>query len=145
MANFYGTARSNYVRFDLDKLNALLELFPLTAHTSERHPGMHALVSNDEYGTPTIYLDEDDEEMNAAATILGCEHLWEEDVGLLDVIHQAFAEDPGGLFVWTEVGSEKARYLVGISVAIDTTGEIINQISLGDIYQTEDVNTKAEY
>lgn len=144
MADYYGTARSNYVRFDYDKLNALVTLFNIEIPEGP-DDDFYCIISQDEGGTPSHFFDGEDEEAVAAVKTLDLDPDTYSYVEFLDVVHLAFAEDPGGLFVWIEVGNEKARYLHGSATAIDATGEIVNQIDLTDIYETEDVNSHAEY
>lgn len=147
MANYYGFARSNYVRFDPEKLKALAILFGVETWT--RKDGLSAIGSIGDEGTPGRYIESEDEldedEIKALETLGLWPFQFGETLDLLDVVHLAFADDPGGLFVWQEVGYEKLRYLVGTATAIDATGEVVHQISIGDIHAVEDVNTRAEY
>jgi len=139
MANYDATARSNYVRFDPVKLDALQMLFPIQTPSKG---DLNCILSVDPYGTPTIMPEAEDADFLG---ILGHSYTEDEDLSLLDVVHLAFADDPGGLFVWIEVGNEKLRYLTGAAIAIDATGEVISEINLDDIHAVEDVNTRAEY
>jgi hypothetical protein len=145
MANYCGFARSNYVRFDPIKLEALQVLFDIEIFTDQK-TGFIAIGSNSEDGTPNCELD-DDPDLIAAYTKLVGDPPTEPDlyVHFLNVVHHAFAEDPGGLFVWQEVGFEKLRYLTGFAFAIDATGEIVKMTGIDDIYETPDVNTGARY
>lgn len=146
MANYEGHARSNYVKLDPKKMDALGYLFPISFHTREED-GRTCIMSDDEFGTPGCELFDDADLWHALETLTG-DDKWSggDRVEFLDVVHHAFADDPeDGLFVWMEVGFEKLRYLTGFATAIDETGEVVNQVSLSDIYDMEGVLTRAEY
>ena len=163
MADYHGTARSNYVRWNMEKLNALKCIFEITT-VKNGDTGFHAIHSDSDWGTPSPMLwdyDPEDPEdtLTSALTTLGVMRPTEEiradkllgiepdypneDLQFLDVVHLAFAEDPGGLFVWMESGSEKQRYVDGFAMAIDATGKVVHRIDLGDIYKVPGVNTEA--
>lgn len=138
MANFYGSARSNYVKVDASKLEALEALFPIETVTKD---GRTAILSQDEAGTPSIFIEDGDQE--DWLDLLGVENADNiDDLGLLDVIHLVL--QPGEIIVWLEVGAEKLRYLTGLAIAINDQGEVVKRISIGDVYEGTDW-TRAEY
>lgn len=159
MANYFGMARSNYIFWDPAKLEALKQIFSIKSVESNIFDGTQAVISADQYGTPTAYLDPDDDSLMQAADLLGIISLEEitknkllgldtdieEHLDFLDYVHLAFAEDIGGLFVWTYSGHEANRYVDGGAIALDATGEVVHQITLSDIYALPDVKTKAWY
>lgn len=143
MANFHGVARSNYVYWHKDKLNALSTLFDITVVHDDLDRA--AILSNDENGTPSVFAEDLDfvQEQALAALFLDPDD-FEDQIEFLDVVHLAFAKNPRHTFVWMEIGNEKMRYLHGMAIAIDETGEILDFINLRDIYTTPDM-TRAEY
>lgn len=143
MANFYGTGRSNYIRWDDDKLEALRQIFGFTISGK----GRYFAILADEEQTHVCLDPEEDEFLDPIATLGLLPLDFETDIELFDVVHLAFDQDAteDSLFVWMEIGSEKSRYLHGYAMAIDLTGEIVNQINIQDIYETEGVTSRAEY
>lgn len=147
MANYEGWARSNYVRFDPEKLKALAYIFPI--ETCENKDGLTCILSQDEFGTPDVQVDLDDEEIVAALDTLGVDksqfNTDHDNITLIDLVHHAFAADMGGVFVWVWVGHEKLRYLDGGAVALDQTGEELHRISIWDMNQFEGVANPPTY
>ena len=124
MANYYGSARSNYVKFkDLDGLEQALSLFEISINN--REDGLTTLCSEDsDGGWPSIVYYDDGEF---------------EDVELeLDpLVHIVPFLAEGEVIVLMEAGAEKLRYLVGAAVAYTWDGRECS-VSIDDIY------TKAE-
>ena len=139
MANWYGTSLSNYVRVDPDKLKIMLELFNLRSW--EYSEGLYAFASNTEFGdSPGLYeIDEDQEALIFELGIENADNI--DELNFLDVVHTMLL--PGEVFVWMEIGSEKIRYLTGMAIAIDHTGQVLKRINLDDIH--EPGWTKAQY
>lgn len=131
MADWYGTSRSNYVKFNPEKLDLLTQLFPILIAEKE---GLSAIISQDQFGsTPSLYLDDDDDTFDALLLQLGVVYHDEDYIGLLEIVHLAL--EPGEILVWIEAGAEKARYITGMATAISHTGEVLKRISLNDIYE----------
>ena len=143
--DYYGTARSNYIRWDEEKLKALQTLFSITIERNRENPELAAILSNDLSGTPSTWVDEEDQEQSVAFKTLGYEAEDQSDVELIEIVHLAFAADPGGLFIWMTAGAEGQRYLHGSATAIDAKGEVVNSINLYDIYKTPGVTSLSEY
>lgn len=169
MANYYGRARSNYVLFDPVKLAALEQLFTIRIAKHEQSE-KRAIISMEDGGTPTINFwkadpaDPEDPYTKAAVTLglmdtleeqqkdqlLGKEpkdHV-DEDLDLLNVVHLAFAKDPGDTFIWMEIGSQGTQFLTGQAIALDSMGEILHQVNLSDIYDINKVgaiHSRAEF
>jgi hypothetical protein len=122
MANYYATARSNYVRVrDVDAFRAWAESRGLEVMEGKPTEGaasfMLAPSSWDGAGWPSAVYDDDagdwiDIDIYAEAA----EHLVDDDV-----------------FVFMEAGAEKLRYVVGVAVAVNARGESAS-VSLNDIY-----------
>jgi hypothetical protein len=120
MANYYGTSRSNYFRVkDIDAFREWcsdLELHMI----EEPNDRVGFYVENESGSLPCYrcYEDEDgewvDEDVDFEAEL--AEHLM-----------------PGHVAIVMEVGAEKARYLVGYAVAINSKGET-RRVGIDDIY-----------
>jgi hypothetical protein len=123
MANWYGTARSNYFRVkDEAAFQAWAKLRGLEVLTKSAGDGeepLYALVSNSDDGAwPTVEFAEDSFEpieINFSAEIAS--HLVDGEIAIL-----------------MEAGSEKTRYISGSASAVNSTGEEVF-ISLDDIYE----------
>ena len=142
MANYNGSARSNYVRFDPGKLDLLQQIFPISSYTNSA--GLTALHSDTDDGTPTVFI-EDDFPFDAAQQLGITLDADTDFIDFLDVVHLAFAPDPGGHFVWVEVGTQKLRYLYGRAVVLDAKGTLVREIDLHDIHDTPGVSTTATF
>lgn len=141
MANYYGTARSNYVRLKPSLIPTLEEMFMISIVPN--FTGQHAILSDDLNGTPEFFVEDEVDE--SLLWDLGVENADNVDsMTLLDVIHLCLEPEPHNVFVWHEVGNEKARYLNGFSMAIDHTGKVLKQIDLNDIYKDQ-LWSRAEY
>ena len=115
MANFNGTARSNYFKVkDVEAFKAWVETIPdLVCWERE---GLYAIRSED-FDTgcwPSTRYDDEDEDLNLTGEL--AEHLAEGEVAVL-----------------MEAGAEKLRYISGWAVAVNHKGEEVS-ISLYNIY-----------
>lgn len=129
MANYYASARTNYVKVSkseqLEKLKETLSPFPIGVHSKEIEDGQHLVCftcdDSDNGGWPSFAYDEDDNELNFSWEELVMPHIDENEV-----------------LVVMEVGAEKLRYLVGAADAYirRPTGEIQwTSVSINDIYE----------
>ncbi len=121
MANFYGTARSNYFEVkDTDAFEAAMAKLPdITVVTQGELVGI--IVDDGDSGCFPSYaynadgdVDFEDEEVDIVAIV--AEHLVD-----------------GAVAIFMEVGAEKLRYTSGWAQAINSKGEC-KTISLNDIY-----------
>jgi len=122
MANYYGSARSNYFRVkdreafmeDMDKL------YGVSISELERDDtGRFVLLGNhDDGGDWCVSEDTDDEDY--------------EDVYLPERVAPHLAEHEVAIFI--DAGSEKLCYIHGCAVAINSKGESV-RIMLSDIYE----------
>ena len=152
MANYYGSARTNYFKVkDMAAFDNALENVPDIEVVRENTPpynaegivpegfdygGVGVLVSDgDSGGFPSqFYDDENDVDVEIDLGTLIAEHLQDGEVAIL-----------------MECGAEKLRYVVGWAEAINSKGER-KFIQLGDIYDIAKTLTdrpgditKAEY
>jgi hypothetical protein len=119
MAQYNAVARSNYFTVkDIDALTETLSPFEITIHPNP--DGTLCLLSANSNGAgwPTTAWDDETED------------LVDVDIAALIAPHLA----DGSVAVFMEVGSEKLRYLNGVSVAINNKGERV-EITLEDIYE----------
>ena len=134
MANYYGTARSNYFPFLPDRLHLLQKIFgpehiQVVHHLSEP---LIAIISLEERGTPSVSIDT--EEREDALYELGVDNADNvDDLDIRDILFTLLP--PGATLVWVETGSEKARYVVGFAARYDHTGAVLQHIDLNDIYK----------
>jgi hypothetical protein len=123
MANWYGSARSNYVRVkDDEAFSAWVATLPGVELVKKE--GKFALLvgrDSDTGGWPSFRFgaNNEDEEIDLAAEI--ATHL-----------------GPGEIFVYCECGAEKLRYLTGWATAVKNTGESLH-VSIDDIYSLVEV------
>lgn len=140
MADWYGTSRSNYVKFKNPRYNlpSLEQAFQIDIVGKD---GLFAILSRDFHGG-TPYCDpECDPDV---LPFFEENHIPARYVTLLDVIHLFLEPEPDNVFVWITAGAEKLRYITGHAIAISPEGQILNRVSLDDIY--DDTNwTRAEY
>lgn len=119
MANWYGTARSNYVRFnDLDALKNSLAPFG-SISISEGKPNRYCLLvtdPSDDGGWPSCAYDENDNEVIFDPIKHICPFLHKDDI-----------------LIMMQAGAEKLRYITGYATAYDHEGKHIS-IVLDDIY-----------
>lgn len=122
MANWHGTARTNYVRFkDEEAYEAAKKL--VESCGNKWHKGQQDLVA-------MISGDEDD---NGGFSLSYCDEDTDEDVVIAweDVAKHL---DDGQVLVCMEVGAEKLRYVSGHTSAWTNKGESVN-LGLGNIYK----------
>ena len=120
MGNWYGTARSNYVRVkDAGAFRVWAATLP-GVDVVQKGETFALLVSLNSHtgGWPT----EREGEIEPG-------HAREIDVGQEIVSHLV----PGEVFIFCECGAEKLRYLTGWATAVDDTGRMLH-ISIEDIY-----------
>lgn len=145
MANFYGSARTNYVQIDWEKAQAFAEEWDIKAVKSHSMSNEGELPwvcflpgdDSDDGCFPSWVAVEDEEHPDGAYQK---EFSWHGIYSLLPANQ--------GLVVQT-VGAEKLRYLVGYSEVYSNQG-LVDHINLGDIYRlaTQDHGlevTVAEY
>jgi hypothetical protein len=117
MANWYGTARSNYFRVkDSDAFLKWADSRGLGVFTNEEIGDMFAIhggASDD--GSWPSYDMEADTEIDLVAEL--AQHLRK-----------------GQIAVLMEVGAEKLRYLTGVAIAVNHKGRVV-EVTLGDIYR----------
>lgn len=137
MANFYGTARSNYFQVkDLEEFKRQCCLFDLAVDERfEDGAGVSVIIYPDKAES-------------------GCwpSGFWDEDLGdmvefdVADFVQEHIADNQCAILF--EIGNENLRYLHGIAIAV--TKDKIETVSLHDIYNiaakmvTSEV-TRAEY
>lgn len=145
MANFYGSARTNYVQIDWEKAEAFAKSWDIKAaksHSMSKEGELPWVCflpgdQSDDGCFPTMFTVEDDEHPDGQYER---EFSW----------HEIYSQLPAnqGLVVQT-VGAEKLRYLAGYSEVYSNQG-LVDHINLGDIYRlaTQDHGlevTTAEY
>ena len=119
MANWYGSARSNYVRVkDRERFMDWAQSLP-EVEVVEQEGAFALLATGEDGGWPSFRSrndqeDQDDEAIDLAAEISN---------------HLA----PGEVCILQQVGAEKLRYLSGLALAVNAAGETL-QISIDDIY-----------
>lgn len=119
MANYYGSARSNYFKVkDEAAFLAALEDVPDIEIHGVNEKGFCILVNGGDYGGwPTMgWDDEEEDDFEIDLPVLVSEHLLDDEVA-----------------IFMESGAEKLRYIVGYAEAINNKGER-KTISLMDIY-----------
>lgn len=119
MANWYGTARTNYVTVMDGKLDELKQsVEPFSIDVVESNDGSVCFLSSTFDGSwPTTIIDDD-----------GSEH----EFDMQDNILQYLTDD--SVLILMEVGAEKQRYLTGVAIAYKKGHRKI-KISLDDIYK----------
>lgn len=111
MANYYGTSRTNYFAIKLEMLEEFkADMKRLDIEIVGKPPERLALISNDESGWPSY--DPEAEENDGD--------------GSTDFCHQVSKYlTPGSIAIMVEVGNEKARYVSGHAVAVDSEGACV--------------------
>jgi len=128
MANFYGTARTNYFKVkDAQKFQEAMAEIPNIEVVTKPEDCFGIMASGDSdsgcfpgYG----WSEENGEEYEIDLPQLVSKHLREDEVA---VFMEAVA-------VFMEAGAEKLRYISGWSLAVNSKGEEI-VVSLSDIYK----------
>jgi hypothetical protein len=119
MANWNGSARSNYVRVkDRETFLDWAQSLP-DVEVVEQEGTFALLATGEDGGWPSFRSrddreDQDDEAIDLAAEIAN---------------HLA----PGEVCIFQQVGAEKLRYLSGSALAVSSAGETL-QVSIDDIY-----------
>ena len=133
MANWYGTARSNYFHVK-DETQFLAWVDALNLDSFRDKEGRYAIAADNDQGWPSSYYDDD----------LGEEFPLDLPIELS--LHLA----DGEVAVLMEVGNEKLRYLTGYAVAVNHKGDLVS-VGLDEIYKKAcqafhvDAITRAEY
>jgi hypothetical protein len=132
MANFYGSARSNYFKVK-DEATFLL--------WAKSVPGLGVWSQKNEAGEQEhgVYSDDGDSGCWPSCRELDDNHpdYEESDCGRVDIdLTQELSEHllEGQVAVLMEAGAEKLRYVTGSAVAVDHTGKTVT-IFLSDIYK----------
>ena len=133
MANWYGTARSNYFRVK-DNAAFLIWTDALNLDSFQDKEGRYAIAASSDQGWPSSYYDAE----------LG------EDFDLDLPMELATHLADGEVAILMEVGNEKLRFLTGYAVAVNSKGDLVS-VGLDEIYQkaatafnNHDI-TRAEY
>jgi hypothetical protein len=121
MANYYGSARTNYFRVkDIEAFKAEVEAYPLVVVSRDDNPDFIAL-----------FISDDDDE----GSFPWCDYYTEDAEG--DEINwtEIFGRhlQVNSVVIIQEVGNEKLRYFGGIAVAINSKGEEIT-ININSIF-----------
>ena len=118
MANWYGSARSNFVRVaDLAALKNALAPFDIQVQAHPERPEyVYFSGSLDSGGWPASGLDAGGNEIDFAPVNHICPHL-----------------KKGEVLIMVEVGAEKLGYLTGYAVALTTDGRTV-ALDIRDIY-----------
>jgi hypothetical protein len=133
MANWYGTWRTNYVRFRPDRFDILQELFCDDVDYVTNPDGTTAILADD---SPTCYEYEQQHEFLNPYTD-------DEYLNLCDCIHEFL--EPGEVLITMCAGAEKQRYITGVATAYTSEG-LLHQLSLNDIYdKVPEGTSQAEY
>lgn len=117
MANWTGTARSNYFQVkDPEAFKAAMEPYEVRVLERKADDGtqLYGLVSETEFGGWQSY-----------------DYETEEDIVLWKIVSEHLVD--GDVAVFVEAGAEKARYVTGYAVAFDATGRDV-RVDLDDIY-----------
>lgn len=119
MANFYGTARSNYFQVkDADAFEAWAAGLDVTVMTNvDGKFGIFA-ANTDDGCFPSVYAPEDVDE--------------DYPLGIAEELAKHLAD--GEVCVLMEAGAEKHRYITAWAVAFDNTGKQVS-VHLSDIYE----------
>jgi hypothetical protein len=117
MANWYGTARSNYFRVkDKDAFLKWADSRGLGVFTSEESADLFAIHGGgtDDGSWPSYDMEGDTE---------------------IDIVVELAPHLPRGqIAVLMEIGAEKLRYLTGVAIAVNHKGRVVD-LTLNDIYR----------
>lgn len=119
MANFYGTARSNYFKVKDDvAFKDWVTTVPNLGFWKHNKDETFAVYSDDSDSGcwPSSFLDEDENDV---------------EFDMVEALSKHLAD--GEVCVLMQAGAEKLRYISGYSQAFNNTGECV-QVSLDDIY-----------
>lgn len=118
MANWYGSARSNFVRVkNVNAFRDWVETLP-DVEIVERDDQFSLWVGSgsDSGGWPSVRWDDNDQRQDIDLAAEIAPHL-----------------SAGEVFIFCECGAEKLRYLTGWATAVNDLGETL-QVSIEDIY-----------
>lgn len=121
MANYYGSARSNYFNVkDEEAFLVEMEKIPgIAVHRSTTDKGFCILSEDaDSGGWPSAGYDDDSGE--------------EFEIDIVNSVYPHLVDDEVAIFM--ECGAEKLRYIVGYAVAVNNQGDM-ESISLDEIYE----------
>ena len=118
MANWYGTARSNYFRVkDKDAFLKWADGRGLGVFKNEESADLFAIYggeSTDDGSWPSYDVESDTE---------------------IDLVAELAQHLPNGqIAVLMEIGAEKLRYLTGVAIAVNHKGRVV-ELTLSDIYR----------
>lgn len=143
MANFYGTARSNYVRVK-DEAAFRKWADDLLCPAVEVIEG-----TGEEEGLLGLAEAEGDGTAPSARVAVGDDGPYDIDIDFFSEVAEHLADNE--VFVWIEAGAEKLRYISGNAVAVHSDGRTVT-LGLSEIYDRaraefgEDAHmTAAEY
>lgn len=132
MADWFGSARSNYVRVkDMDGLKAALEPWEIDIQPDDEDPAKDpakvCFMSENQFGgwpsTTEIEVDDPDDPDGIIC----------EEVEFDPAVHICPFLEPGQVLILMEIGAEKLRYLTGNAVAYHSDGRR-TALSLDSIY-----------
>lgn len=143
MANWIGVARSNYFhvadRDAFDDMIAPIRNAGLEVVSKGGDPTWIALIADDENGWPSEYEPEDENDPQADAFGMV-------QFDIAEIVAPFLVD--GEVAIFMETGFEKAKYVTGVTVAINNKGER-RRVDLYDIYdlarEIGSYLTKAEY
>ncbi len=122
MAEWYGSARSNYFRVkDIDEFRKLCKLWNITLITDEKNPPRVGFLCENNNGGLPNYRYEDSE----------CGEEFDFDYFLSELSALLMDDE---VAVMVEAGVEKLCYVTGCAVAINSKGDKCS-ISLDEIYE----------
>lgn len=137
MANFYGTARTNYFKVkNAKKFKDYVDTLPgaVLISKKEGRSNLYGYYMDNEYGTfPSEGYNEETEE--------------EFGIDVIDDVVPYLAK--GSIAVFMDCGAEKCRYIAGSAFAINSEGKHVS-VNLWDIYKLAEKKlgskpTPAEY
>jgi len=125
MADWYGTARSNYFAVkDKEKFQEFCNKWDVEMINKNNKYGF-LCTQDDKGGLPSFLEQEEDED--------GQKLLEPKELGMDDFVDELATHlKPGHVAVLVEIGAEKYRYLTGYALAINSKGKT-ESINIGDI------------
>lgn len=115
MANYYSTARTNYIKLtDAEALKESLKPFGCTVVSSNTNTDMHCILGDNDSGFNVTIDDEDDQSTEFDFETHVMPFVREEEV-----------------LVIIEIGNEKLRYLTGEATALIRRGEVVERVDIG--------------
>lgn len=132
MANWYGAARSNYVKVaDMPGLQAALEPWPVSIRPEAGNPDLVCFLSEeqDSGGWPSFAT----VEVQDPAFPEDSDCLVEDEIEFDPEVQILPFLEPGQVLIMMEAGHEKLRYITGSAVAY-CQGKPLVALNLNDIY-----------